>query len=86
MASSITYTALRGADHHADDARSIAENVASIEAVPAHLWPSEQDRIFALHFARHGYDVYAYTSGGSRGTWCLWLDHERIPLGPAGGA
>lgn len=62
--------------------REIADNVASIKACPERVL-SGHDRTFALHWARQGYDVYAYTSGGSIGTWCLWLADRRIPLGPA---
>lgn len=62
--------------------REIAENVASIEACPERVL-SGHDRTFALHWAKQGFDVYCYTSGGPRGTWCLWLADRRIPLGAA---
>lgn len=59
-------------------AEEIAENVASIEAVPAELWASAHDRTFALHWARSGYDCYAYRAVG--GIWNLWLEDRRIRL------
>jgi len=58
----------------------IADNVASIEACPERVL-SGHDRAFALHFARQGYDVYCFMSGGHTGAWCLWLADRRIPLG-----
>lgn len=59
-------------------AEEIAENVASIERVPAEVWASEHDRTFALHWARRGYDVYAYRAVG--GIWNLWVEDRRIRL------
>ncbi|HEU5423628.1 MAG TPA: hypothetical protein VFU72_08820 [Nitrolancea sp.] len=59
-------------------AEEIAENVASIEAVPQELWASGHDRTFALHWARRGYDCYAYRAVG--GIWNLWLEDRRIRL------
>ena len=61
------------------NAVEIAENLASIAAVPAELWPSAADLLFALHWARCGYDCFAYRS--ISGIWNLWLGWRRIELG-----
>lgn len=64
----------------------IAQNVRSIEAVPASVWehiPAGQaiSRDWALFWARKGYDCYAYKGFGEQGTWNVWLAGERIELG-----
>lgn len=76
----------------------VERNVALIEAVPAAVWESSvadpvygpPRREWALYWARKGYDVYCYKSGGggggSSGIWNLWLAGERIELGREGSA
>lgn len=64
----------------------IAENVASIEAVPAAVWeriPAGQaiSREWALFWARRGYDCYACRGFGEHRVWNVWLAGERIELG-----
>lgn len=68
----------------------IAENVASIEAVPQGVWDAlpegQHNRTFALMWASQGRDVYAYKGFGEHGLWNLWLAGQRIELGrPAEG-
>lgn len=63
--------------------REIADNVASIKACPQRVL-SGHDRAFALHWARQGYDVYAYKGHGEHGKWNLWLADRRIELGEDG--
>lgn len=77
-----TYAAALQSAERTNEPHEIRENVGSIEACPERCL-SGDDRILALEWARQGLDVYAYTSGGSIGTWCLWLVNRRIPLGPA---
>lgn len=66
----------------------IAANVASIEAVPQSVWDAmdygEDNRAWALHWARLGYDVYAYAAAGDPDQpprWNLWCHDRRIELG-----
>lgn len=64
----------------------IAENVASIEAVPQAVWeriPAGQaiSREWALFWARRGYDCYACRGFGEHRVWNVWLAGERIELG-----
>jgi hypothetical protein len=58
----------------------ISENVASIEAVPRSLLPDGPARTTLLALASAGLDVYCYQSGGTLGTWCVWLEHDRYRI------
>ncbi len=62
---------------HPDEAQA---NTASIFDVPRALMPDGPARESLMRRAMLGYDCYAYQSGGPRGTWCVWLNDERIPV------
>lgn len=62
------------------DPCEIAANLASIKSTPLSILPSGEARDALMRWARDGRDVYCYTSGGPRGTPCVWIERERIPL------
>lgn len=58
----------------------IGWNLQSIEQVPLSELPDGRARTHLEKRAKAGEDVYAYQSGGSLGTWCVWLVNERVTV------
>ena len=55
-------------------------NLYSIELVPETELPKGPARDELIKRAKAEEDVYASQSGGSLGTWCVWLVNERVSV------